>query len=72
LRITANVESVTMMRNREETTADVVAFPTDSAPPLTSKPLWQPIPAIKTAKTIDYTVPETISKVSKELAVWRR
>ena len=42
-----------MIRKIAATTAEVVAEPTASAPPLTSKPRWQPIPAMITAKNPD-------------------
>src|SRR4030042_6246850 len=43
--IIANMESMTTIRKIPLTTADVVALPTESAPPLTRKPLTQPTPA---------------------------
>jgi hypothetical protein len=49
----AKAESITMMRKMAATTAEVVADPTASAPPLTWKPLWHPMPEMSIAKTTD-------------------
>jgi len=59
-----------MIRNIDETTAEVADIPTASAPSPVSNPLWQLIPLISTANTTAFTIPEIISKTAMVLIVW--
>ena len=51
LNITAKIESKAMIKKILLTTAEVVAWPTEAAPPLTRNPLKQPIQDMRSAKT---------------------
>ena len=51
-----------------QTTVRVVARPTPSAPPLAVRPLWQPMIAMKQAKTTDLPRPLKTSSIVK---AWR-
>ena len=60
--MTAKIESDKIIKKILLTTAEVVALPTEAAPPLTLNPLRQPIQAIRKAKTALLKNPQKISK----------
>ena len=72
LNITATIESKAMIKKILLTTAEVVAWPTAAAPPLTRNPLKQPIQDMRSAKTPLLMIPKKISKRPNVLNVCKR
>ena len=60
------MESITIIANIDDTTDDVVALPTPSAPPVNVRPRYVPTTVMITANYILFINPVTISRKNRD------